>query len=77
MSSLVIYMLHVDDLAEPWSSYGKMFNTVDGFVWAVFYGDRIYGVFPSLAMAEDFRKNLQFHFDNEKQQPKPTLGKVR
>ena len=76
MSSLQISKLHVDDLAEPWASYGKSFNLEDGFVWVVFYGDRIHGVFPSLELAKGFLSRLQFHLDNGRVPPKQTEGEA-
>ncbi|MCD5996487.1 hypothetical protein KDX38_23135 [Pseudomonas sp. CDFA 602] len=64
MSSLHISKLHVDDLAEPWASYGKRYDLKDGFVWVVFHGDRIHGVFPSEELAKGFLHHLQHHLDN-------------
>lgn len=77
MSSLQILKLHVDDLAEPWAKYGKSFNLEDGFVWVVFYGDRIHGVFPSLELAKAFMDRLQFHLDDGRVPPEQTEGEVQ
>jgi hypothetical protein len=72
-----VMRFHVDDLAEPWASRGKLYNPVDGLVWVVFLNGRIQAVLPTKELAESCLADLNYHLTQNKPLPTQTLERVQ